>query len=130
MFTFFTVSPDPDKETCKNKGVGLEYRVLYDDIFTASSSLRYKQPSKARLAGEEAWCPQTNSSAEYLQVAFDDLYRICALATQGLYEIGAFTKTYRLQFSTDGLKWDWYINDTSEVERVFFLSVPKQSVST
>lgn len=102
---------------CEDKGVGLEYRVRYDSIFFASSSLLNKyRPGNARLAGEEAWCPKTNSTEEYLEIDLGSLYKICALATQGLLERGAFTKTYRLQFSIDGSKWDWYINENSQVD--------------
>ena len=96
--------------------VGFEYGLLSDNHITASSSLSDKVPWKARLAGEEAWCPQTNSSVEYLEVALDYLHRICALATQGLHAIGAYTTTYRLQLSIDGSKWEWYNNGSSEVE--------------
>ncbi|RMX54060.1 hypothetical protein pdam_00013141, partial [Pocillopora damicornis] len=109
------VAPDPDDLKCEDKGVGLEYRVRYDSIFFASSSLLNKyRPGNARLAGEEAWCPNTNSTEEYLEIDLGSLYKICALATQGLLERGAFTKTYRLQFSIDGSKWDWYINENSQ----------------
>lgn len=68
------------------------------------------------MAGEEAWCPKTNSTEEYLEIDLGSLYKICALATQGLLKRGAFTKTYRLQFSIDGSKWDWYINENSQVD--------------
>lgn len=96
--------------------VGFEYGLLSDSNVTATSSLHDTLPWKARLAGEEAWCPQTNSSMEYLEVALDSLHRICALATQGLHAIGAYTTTYRLQLSIDGLNWEYYNNGSSEVE--------------
>jgi len=99
--------------------VGFEYGLLPDDNITATSSLHDKVPWKARLGGEEAWCPDTNSSVEYLEVALDSLHRICALATQGLHAIGAYTITYRLQLSLDGLTWEWYNNGSSEVDRQF-----------
>lgn len=95
--------------------VGLEYGLLSDNSVTATSSLHDTLPRKARLGGEEAWCPQTNSSMEYLEVALDSLHRICALATQGFHAIGAYTTTYRLQLSIDGLNWEYYNNGSSEV---------------
>ena len=95
--------------------VGFEYGLLADDSITATSSLLDKVSWKARLGGEEAWCPQANSSVEYLEVALDSLHRICALATQGFHVVGAYTTTYRLQLSIDGLKWEWYNNGISEV---------------
>ncbi|KAJ7378583.1 hypothetical protein OS493_021882, partial [Desmophyllum pertusum] len=52
---------------------------------------------------------------EYLEVTFKSLHSICALATQGLHEIGAYTKTYRLQLSIDGLKWEWYTHVSGEI---------------
>lgn len=99
--------------------VGLEYGLLPDDNITATSSLHDKVSWKARLAGEEAWCPQANSSVEYLEVALDSLHRICALATQGFHAIGAYTMTYRLQLSIDGSKWEWYNNGSSEVSFLY-----------
>ena len=111
--------------------VGFEYGLLPDDNITATSSLHDKVPWKARLAGEEAWCPHTNSSVEYLEVALDSLHRICALATQGLHAIEAYTTTYRLQLSIDGSKWEWYNNGSSEVDNLLIggagiLYEPKQ----
>ena len=107
-----------DNETCNNVAVGFEYGLLPDDNITVTSSLHDKVPGKARLAGEEAWCPQTNSSVEYLEVALGSLHRICALATQGLHAIGAYTTTYRLQLSIDGSEWEWYNSGSSEVDNL------------
>ena len=99
--------------------VGFEYGIMYDSSLAASSSLHNNAPWFARLAGEKAWCPQTNSSDEYLEVTLTSLHSICALATQGLHEIGAYTKTYRLQLSIDGLKWEWYTHVSGEVTENF-----------
>lgn len=95
--------------------VGFEYGLFPDSSMTATSSLQDKVPWKARLAGEEAWCPQTNSTQEYLEISLDSLHKICGVATQGLHAIGAYTNTYLLQLSSDGLKWEWYNNGSSEV---------------
>lgn len=83
---------------------------------TASSTFLDKYPAKARLAGEEAWCPQTKSSQEYLEISLSSLHSICAIATQGFHEIGAFTTTYLLQLSTNGTRWEWYIQNNGDTE--------------
>ena len=98
--------------------VGLEYGLLPDNNITATSWLQDKVPWKARQAGQEAWCPQTNSTQEYLEVSLDSLHKICGVATQGLHAIRAYINTYRLQLSSDGLKWEWYNNGSSEVTTV------------
>lgn len=103
--------------------VGFEYGLVYDSSITATSSLHNNVPWKARLAGEKGWCPQTNSSGEYLEVTFNSLQRICGVATQGHLAIGAYTKTYRLQLSFDGSKWEWYINGGSEVETILIFNI-------
>lgn len=116
--SLFLVAHEADNETCSNVAVGFEYGLISDNSITATSSLHDKVPWKARLAGEEAWCPETNSTVEYLEVALDSLHSICTLATQGLHAIGAYTTTYRLQLSIDGLKWEWYNDGSSEVENM------------
>ena len=121
--SLFTVAHDADNEKCSNMAVGFEYGLLSDNSITATSSLHDKVPWKARLAGEEAWCPETNSTMEYLEVALESLHRICALATQGLHAIGAYTKTYHLQLSIDGSNWEWYNNGSSEVENMLIVGV-------
>ena len=110
-----TVAQEADNGTCNNTALGFENGLFPEYNITASSSFLDKYPHKARLAGKEAWCPQTNLSQEYLDVALGSLHSICALATQGLHEIGAFTTTYRLQLSTDRETWEWYNNGSSEV---------------
>ncbi len=114
--TLFTVVHESDKKTCSNMAVGFEYGILGEYRMTASSSWYDKVPWKARLAGEGAWCPQTNTSGEYLEVMLESLHSICAVAMQGLHAIGAYTKTYRLQLSINGSEWEWYNNGSSEVE--------------
>ena len=123
ILTQLAVAYEVDNKTCSDSAVGFEYGLLPDDNITATSSLHDKVSwNKARLGGEEAWCPQSNSSVEYLEVALDSLHRICALATQGFHAIGAYTMTYRLQLSIDGSKWEWYNDGSSEVS---FLYVDK-----
>ncbi|KAL9950408.1 hypothetical protein ACROYT_G042896 [Oculina patagonica] len=109
------VAHETDNETCSNMAVGFEYGILGEYRITASSSWYENVPWKARLAGEEAWCPQTNTSVEYLEVTLESLHSICAVATQGLHATGAYTKTYRLQLSIDGSEWEWYNGGNSEI---------------
>ncbi|KAL9950407.1 hypothetical protein ACROYT_G042895 [Oculina patagonica] len=109
------VAHESDKKTCSNMAVGFEYGILGEYRMTASSSWYDKVPWKARLAGEGAWCPQTNTSGEYLEVMLESLYSICAVAMQGLHAIGAYTKTYRLQLAINGSKWEWYNGGNSEI---------------
>ena len=115
MYISFTVVQEIDNETCNDTALGFENGLLPDGNISASSSLLDLHPQKARLGGDKAWCPQSNSSEEYLEVVLHSPHSICALATQGLHDIGAYTMEYRLQLSTDGLKWELYNHGTGEV---------------
>ena len=59
--------------------------------------------------GNGGWCAQTISDrTDYLQVDMGEVRFLCGVATQGLQESSAWTTSYKLQLSTDGITWNTY----------------------
>lgn len=87
---------------------------------TASSSYRmaelphYGRLNETRQNG--AWCPETASNSEYLQVDMGTVYDVCAVATQGRAEDSVYewVTGYTLRFSLDGTIWNSYHENNVE----------------
>ena len=59
--------------------------------------------------GNGGWCPKTRSDrTDYLQVDLGEVRFLCGVATQGLQGKSAWTTSYKLQLSTDGITWNTY----------------------
>ena len=70
------------------------------------------RPSYGRLnesSGAGGWCSKTKSDrTDYLQVDMGEVRFLCGVATQGLQGSSAWTTSYKLQLSTDGITWNTY----------------------
>ena len=55
-----------------------------------------------------SWCASSRDSTPYLQVDLGSVYILCAVATQGNSQADQWVKTYQVQYSTDGSKWEIY----------------------
>ena len=78
---------------------------------SASSSQIGFEPDKARLHGDGAWSPSSDSNPnDFLQVDLQYEFFICAVATQGHpYNLLSYwTTKYRLLFSVNGKNWLTY----------------------
>ena len=65
--------------------------------------------------GKGAWCPKTTyDRTDYLQVDMGSVHSVCAVATQGPSGPRAWTKSYKLYLSTDGVTWNVYIEKNVE----------------
>ena len=60
---------------------------------------------KGRINLENAWCANLNLPS-YLQVDLNTTHIVCAVATQG--NSSSFVEEYKVEFSTDGSKWEFY----------------------
>ena len=87
--------------------------IIPDSRMTASSiaSSNY-HPYYGRLnvnRGQGAWCTDTTTDrTDYLQVDMGAVRSVCAVATQGIISASAWTTSYRLQLSIDGVTWNGY----------------------
>ena len=90
---------------CSDTPVGVrdELKVIPDGNMTASSVLPGFLAKDGRLAGTDAWCPQTDGSDTdpHLEISLGKSYVICGVEVQG--KPGASESTnFTLQSSTDG----------------------------
>ncbi|XP_015755647.1 PREDICTED: receptor-type tyrosine-protein phosphatase delta-like [Acropora digitifera] len=83
--------------------------IIYDQRFSASSSLSSSPASNGRLNGASAWIPSSsNNINDYLQIDLGSVYVVCAVATQGNPNADDWTKTYKIETSLDNVNWQWY----------------------
>ena len=100
--------------------VGVEDRNKIPDFrMTANSHHGNYYPYYGRLNESgpyEAWCPISSEPAEtyYLQVDMGAVHSVCALATQGERKIGAWTESFKVHLSTDGVAWSSYKENNAE----------------
>ena len=65
--------------------------------------------------GRGAWCAKTTSDrTDYLQVDMGAVHTVCAVVTQGLRAESAWTTSYKLHLSTDGVTWNSYKENNVE----------------
>ena len=83
------------------------YRIP-DSAVKASSqrSLKYAGP-EGRLNKTEmvAWCAGVNNASQWLRVDLSEVFKITALATQGLESSQEFVKSFILAYSMNGVSW-------------------------
>ncbi|XP_020892502.1 uncharacterized protein LOC110231793 isoform X2 [Exaiptasia diaphana] len=95
----------------QSNALGLESKDIPDDYITASSTATDSSTNFARLNCKRgAWCSSLTAVNPYLQVDLGSLHDVTGVATQGVGNTGAdrFVKVYKLQFSVDGDKWEYY----------------------
>lgn len=102
-----------------------------DARMTASSFLdsRY-YPYYGRLnerRGHGGWCTKTKyGRTDYLQVDMGEVRFVCAVATQGLRRRSAWTTSYKLHLSADGLNWKTY--KETNIEKIFQGNADQSSI--
>ncbi|KAL9970495.1 hypothetical protein ACROYT_G022880 [Oculina patagonica] len=122
---------------CGPVGVA-DNNTIPDARMTASTfhNINYS-PYYGRLNGTRgsgAWCTKTKSDrTDYLQVDMGAVHSVCAMTTQGLRGGSAWTTSYKVHLSTDGVIWNVY--KENNVEKVFSgntdqNSIVKHSLST
>ncbi|XP_044164303.1 Down syndrome cell adhesion molecule-like protein 1 [Acropora millepora] len=95
---------------CRLNSVGVSNSsIIYDQRFSASSSLSSSRASNGRLNGASAWIPSSNNNnSDYLHIDLGSVYVVCAVATQGNPSANDWTETYKIKTSLDNLNWRWY----------------------
>jgi len=124
-------------EACE--AVGVEDRNKIPDARMTASTLydnRYR-PYYGRLNEQReraAWCTETKTDrTDYLQVDMGTVHSVCEVATQGPQKDDAWTTSYKVHLSTDGVNWNAYKENNEE--KVFpgntdQHSIVKHSLST
>ena len=80
-----------------------------ESITASSSSLNY-QPIEGQLDSSSCWKPLTdNDPNDYLQVDLGSIKLLQRVDTRAL-TAQTYVETYKIQYSTDGVKWEYYPN--------------------
>ncbi|XP_035682843.1 neuropilin-1-like [Branchiostoma floridae] len=104
---------------CLNS-LGMESGVIPDSSITASSYYQADlEPYRARLnsvAGGGAWVAKTRDNREILQVDLGEIKQVTVTIIQGRNIADQWVKSYKLQYSTDGIDfWTYTDNDGSDM---------------
>ena len=96
-----------------------DINVIPDNRMTASTYFDDGHyPFYGRLngtRGDGAWGPKTGSNkTDYLQVDMGAVYSVCAVETQGEWSGDYWTKSFKLQFSSDNATWQSYKEHNTE----------------
>ena len=112
---------------CRLNSVGVSSSsIIYNQRFSASSSLSSSPASNGRLNGGSAWIPSSNNNnSDYLQIDLGSVYVVCAVASQGNPSANEWTATYKIKTSLDNVNWQWYQENNSDkvcmVRPIWFL---------
>ena len=116
--------------------LGMESRAIPDGQISASSEwdsnhaaiqgrLNYK-PSGGK---QGAWSAKTNDANQWLQVDLGASYtKVTRVASQGRLGADQWVKTYRLQYSNDGVNFQDYREQGQTVNKVNLFKVAKRSL--
>ena len=96
--------------------LGMESRLIKDAQITASSEYDSRHAAiYARLnikAGEDlmrgAWSARYNDGNQWIQVALGSFTKITGIATQGRNRVNQWITKYQLQYSDDGVNFEYY----------------------
>ena len=105
---------DLDGEDDCTQELGIRTGKIPDSRFTASSVWRNEaanMPFRARLHEKRynGWCSAEGSPlSHYIQVDLGALKELSGLALQGGYNGSRYLKTYSIEYSSDGVKWQFY----------------------
>ena len=82
---------------------------LYDNRYRPYYGRLNEQRERA------AWCTETKTDrTDYLQVDMGTVHSVCEVATQGPQKDDAWTTSYKVHLSTDGVNWNAYKENNEE----------------
>ena len=99
----------------KRLPLGVEDRRIPDSALSSSSRWdEYHGPHRCRLnslrrgRNRGAWSSRANNRAQWLQIDVGSRAILYGMATQGRQDLGQWVKTYKVMYSSDGVRWRWY----------------------
>jgi len=99
----------------KRLPLGVEDRRIPDSALSSSSRWdAYHGPHRCRLNAQRrgrhrgAWSSRANNRAQWLQIDVGSKAFLYGMATQGRQDLGQWVKTYKVMYSSDGVRWRWY----------------------
>ncbi|ESO99798.1 hypothetical protein LOTGIDRAFT_141492 [Lottia gigantea] len=109
-----------------NTSMGVEnYRIVTESQLTASSNKNiYYLPSSALnnpgIVGDYTgvWIAKKNDVGQWIEVKFDVPHVITDIRTAGRHGFDQWVKSYKVQYSTDGIKYKYY-EEVSGTVKIF-----------
>ncbi|KAL9968116.1 hypothetical protein ACROYT_G026448 [Oculina patagonica] len=109
-------SPADEPCKCKEAALGMATGVITDGQISASSqwdvnhaAIQGRLHFKAGGGKQGAWSARTNDVNQWLQVDLGSRYtRVTRVATQGRNAVNQWVTKYKLQYSNDGLHFQYY----------------------
>ena len=93
----------------------MESRVIKDAQITASSewdsnhaAIQARLNFKAGGGKQGAWSARSNDANQWIQVALGTYTKLTGIATQGRNGANQWVTKYHLQYSDDGVNFDYY----------------------
>ena len=108
---------------CSNKSLGLRDQDGLPEYYFQATSYREgllneglrKKGGSINKNPNTAWCPlKNNVNNSFLEVDLLQQFLLCGVSTQG-DESHGFTKTFKIQLSSDRIHWHFYQNGTNKV---------------
>ena len=95
--------------------LGMENRLIKDAQITASSeydsnhtAIQARLNFKAGKGKQGAWSAGSNDANQWIQVALGRFTNLTGIATQGRNAADQWVTKYQLQYSDDGVNFDYY----------------------
>ena len=110
------------------ESLGMESGTITDGQITASSELSSDQiASFARLNRVKeghrggSWSAKTNDVNQWLQIELGSEYtNVTRIATQGRSDLDQWVETYKLQYSDDGVNYQYYREQGATEDKVVY----------
>lgn len=108
---------------CSNKSLGLRDQDGLPEYYFQATSYREgllnkrlrKKWGSINKSPSTTWCPlKKNVKNSFLEVDLLQQFLLCGVSTQG-DESHGFTKTFKIQLSSDRIHWHFYQNGTNKV---------------
>ncbi|XP_020615565.1 EGF-like repeat and discoidin I-like domain-containing protein 3 [Orbicella faveolata] len=108
------------------ESLGMENRLIKDAQITASSeqdsnhaAIQARLNFKAGGGKQGGWSAGSNDANQWIQVALDSDTKLTGIATQGRNGSYDWVTKYQLQFSDDGVNFDYYKAPGQSLPKVF-----------
>lgn len=104
---FISVSLAMQLAECKD-ALGMESGAISDGQISASSVWFSLVASRGRLNSSTGWAAGTNNLNQWFQIDLIRQYKVTGVATQGILSYTEWVTQYKLQFSNDGVRFQYY----------------------
>ena len=107
--------------------LGMKDGIIQDCQLTSSSewnpnhsaiNARLDRPHGNGKAG--AWCAKTNDVNQWIQVDFGEMKLVSGIVMQGRTDYEQWVKKYKVQYSNDGISWQFVTDHNQRSDKVSF----------